>query len=305
MAVVPNLFIVGAPRCGTSAMFGLIGQHQNIAVSHPKEPYYFCTDFREESDRHHGRPMRFPIRTEAEYLAVFKDRSRRFVAEATPAYLYSKAAAANIHAYSPDAKIIALVRNPIDVLHSLHAKFLTYGHENLQDFRQALQAEPERQTGQRLPRGLFWPSSLYYSRWVQFGEQIERYRRVFPAGQVKVVVHEDFRRDNIATYADILAFLGLDLFQPEIQRRNEHAVVRSAALARALTIVGDLPLMHLVPAELRRRIRSRVAKVNRRPVTREPMDPGLRRELIARFKPDVEHVSRVLDRDLVSLWGYA
>ncbi len=123
---VPNLFVVGAPRCGTTAMFRLLAQHPDIAVCDPKEPYYFCTDFHEESDRHAGRATRFPVRTEAQYLALFDDRSRTVVAEATPAYLYSTVAASRIHAFNPGARILVMVRDPVELLHSLHAKMVSY-----------------------------------------------------------------------------------------------------------------------------------------------------------------------------------
>ncbi len=122
---VPNLFVVGAPRCGTTAMFRLLAQHPDIAVCDPKEPYYFCTDFHEESDRHAGRATRFPVRTEAQYLALFDDRSRTVVAEATPAYLYSTVAASRIHAFNPGARILVMVRDPVELLHSLHAKMVS------------------------------------------------------------------------------------------------------------------------------------------------------------------------------------
>ncbi|MGH9659263.1 MAG: hypothetical protein ACRD96_12020 [Bryobacteraceae bacterium] len=93
--------MVGAPRCGTTAIFHLLAKHPDISVSDPKEPHYFCADFHEESDRESGGGMRFPVRTEAQYLALFCDLSRTVVAEATPAYLYSQVAAARISAFNP------------------------------------------------------------------------------------------------------------------------------------------------------------------------------------------------------------
>jgi sulfotransferase family protein len=302
----PNLFIVGAPRCGTSAMFRLLAQHPDVSVSSPKEPYYFCTDFHEESDRYHsGKTMRFPVRSEAQYLTLFGDMSRTVVAEATPAYLYSSVAASRIHAFNPDARILVMVRDPVVLLHSLHAKMASHGLEDLTDFRQALEAEAARRAGRRLPAGLFWPSSLYYSEWVRLGEQIERYRRLFPADRVKTVVFDDFQRDNAATYAEVIEFLGLrSACLPEYRVVNANRAARSPRLAQALAWCGDRRIKRFVPARARRRLRRALRDANLRPARRSPLDAGLRRDLMARFWPEVEALSRLLERDLLSLWGY-
>jgi Sulfotransferase family len=301
----PNLFIVGAPRCGTSAMFRFLAQHPDIAVSSPKEPYYFCSDFHDESDRYHGRVVRFPLRSEAEYLGVFRDLSRTVVAEATPAYLYSRVAASRIHSFNPDARILVMVRDPVVLLQSLHAKMVSYGQEDLESFPQALAAEPARRAGQQLPKGLFWPSSLYYSQWVKLGEQIERYRRLFPADRVKAVLYDDFRRDNAATYAEVLGFLGLNAaFQPEFTQVNENRSARFPLLSRLFAESGNLAIRNLVPERARRRLRKTLRNANLKPAERAPLDPVLRRELMLRFQPDVEYLSRVLQRDLLRLWGY-
>jgi hypothetical protein len=301
----PNLFIVGAPRCGTTAMFRFLAQHPAVSVSDPKEPYYFCSDFHNESDRHHGRVMRFPVRNEAQYLGLFSDLSRTVAAEATPAYLYSSVAASRIHAFNPDARILVMVRDPLVLLQSLHAKMVSLGQEDLQDFRRAIEAEPARRAGRQLPKGLFWPSSLYYSQWVKLGSQIERYHQTFRPDRVKAVVHDDFRRDNAGTYAEVLEFLGLDpAFRPEFTQVNENRSTRFPRLWRAIAKTGDLGIKNLVPASARRRITRTLRQATLKPVEREPLDPGLRRELRSRFQPEVEHLSRVLQRDLVSLWGY-
>ena len=301
----PNAFIVGAPRCGTTAMFSLLAQHPDVSVSDIKEPYYFCTDFHEESDRYHARRMRFPVRTEAEYLALFRGPSRPVVVEATPAYLRSRDAPTNIHAFEPAARILVMVREPVELLRSLHAKMLSRGHEVLENFREAIDAEPARRTGRQLPAGLFWPSSLYYSEWIAFAAQIERYRAVFTADRVKVVVYDDFQRNNASTYAEIARFLGLDAsFQATPARTNVNRSVRFPLLARSLAWVGDLPVKYVLSERQRQRFGRAIRRVNLKPVHRAPLEPVLRREFMSRFRPEVERLSAVLQRDLVSLWEY-
>jgi hypothetical protein len=301
-----RLFIVGAPRCGTTAMFRFLEQHPRVCASSRKEPNYFSTDFHEESDRHFGAPLRFPFRTEAQYLALFDDPSRSVMLEGSTTSLQSRVAAANIRAFDPDARILVMVRDPVDLLHSLHAKMVSNALEDIADFRLALEAEPDRRAGRRLPAGLFWPSSLYYSDRVRLAEGIERFRAHFPADRVKVVVYDDFRRDNLAAYLDVAAFAGLDLaFRPETHRVNPNQGARSPALSRALARLGDSAVVRLaVPRRVRLELGRFVRRYAKKPLARVPLDPDLRRTLMARFRPEVEALSRTLDRDLLALWGY-
>lgn len=287
-------------------MFRLLAHHPDVSVSTIKEPYYFCTDFHRESDAYHGRPMRFPVRTESQYLALFRGPSRPVVLEGTPTYLRSREAAAHIRAFEPAARILVMVREPVELLRSLHAKMLSRGNEVLESFQDAIEAEPARRAGRELPAGLFWPSSLYYSEWVAFTEQIERYRAVFAGVRVKVIVHDDYLRDNASTYREVARFFGLDdAFQPVFERSNVNRSARFPIVSRSLAVAGDLRVTHLIPPPVRRKVAKVIRRANARPATRASLDPGFRRELMTRFRPEVERLSRLLDRDLVSLWNYA
>ncbi len=128
---------------------------------------------------------------------------------------------------------------------------------------------------------------------------------MFPPDRVRVVVHDDFRRDNVATFAEVVSFLGLDAaFRPEVRKENENRSARFPFLSTAVAWSGDLEIKNLVPERARRRLRRMLRNLNLKPATRTPLDPEFRRELMARFRPEVEALSRVLERDLVSLWGY-
>jgi len=132
-----------------------------------------------------------------------------------------------------------------------------------------------------------------------------RDRHLFPAGQVKIVVHDDFRRDNLATYVEVATFLGVDAaFRPEPREINTNGHVRFALLSTMLARCGSLGIKNVVPDAARWRITRMLRAANQIAATRAPLDPGLRRELMARFRPEVDDLSRVLQRDLVRLWGY-
>ena len=101
----PDFFLVGAPRCGTTALAEYLGRHPAIGFSEPKEPHFFAADF----------PRHRIAETEAEYARCFPaaDDRLRAVGEGSVWYLYSRESAANIAAYAPDARILALtLRKP-------------------------------------------------------------------------------------------------------------------------------------------------------------------------------------------------
>jgi len=107
----PDLFIVGAPRSGTTALYEYLRSHPDIFMCTPKEPNYFSFDM--------NRPR--AANTEEEYLRLFKNAHEKVAGEASVWYLYSKVAIAEIMRFNPDAKIIAMVRSPIDWFRSWHA----------------------------------------------------------------------------------------------------------------------------------------------------------------------------------------
>src|SRR5262249_50339658 len=138
----PDLFIVGAPRCGTTAMYTYLGQHPDIFMSARKEPHFFGTDFSSPA----------LDRDEQTYLALFTGaRNETRAGEASVFYLCSRRAAKEIHAFSPSARIIIMLRNPVEMMYSLHSRHVLTGNEDINDFGTALAAAAERKRGLHLP----------------------------------------------------------------------------------------------------------------------------------------------------------
>jgi hypothetical protein len=195
-----NLFIVGEPKCGTTALHDLLGQHPDVYMSSYKEPRFFATDLMRESDAFHGSQRQYPIRTPGQYTKLFAGRDReRVIGESSTNYLFSREAAANIHRYNPDARIIALFRNPLDFVLSWHQQMVSSLHEDVTDLATALSLEAERVQGRSLPRNVGTPSYLYYSLQAAFAGHLRRYLDLFAPEQLKVLIYEDFRRDNAAS----------------------------------------------------------------------------------------------------------
>lgn len=189
----PNLFIVGAPKCGTTAWVAYLSSHPDIFFSPVKEPHHFSTD----------RWSSVSITDRDEYEALFdQSGSAKIVGEGSVTYLYSEVAAENIRKYNPDARIIIFVRDQEDCLPSRHNQLVYNGVEPMPDFEQAWRLSGRR-TGVRNARGLDYRAAGAFS------PQIERYFSQFQADRIRVFHYRDWTRQPRETYVEILHMLGL------------------------------------------------------------------------------------------------
>jgi hypothetical protein len=215
---IPNLFIVGAPKCGTTAWATYLGEHRDVFFSDPKEPGHFQTDF----------PGTLHIRGEEEYRALFHDAGdAKIIAEGTPRYLFSAVAAANIRNFNPDSKILVFIRDQVEYLPSLHNQQLFNGSEVIEDFEEAWRLSPNRVA----PKSAREPRFLDYMAQGRFHEQVMRYVDAFGRDGVRLFHFDDWTRDPVAVYGEILRFLGLD---PD--RRTSFPPVNEASRHRLLAL---------------------------------------------------------------------
>lgn len=290
----PDFLIVGAPKCGTTAMTRYLEAHPEVFVAHRKDLHYFGTDL---------NFTQRPQRDRAAYLAHFQDiGDARRVGEASVWYLYSARAAAEIFAENPQMRIIIMLRDPVSMMHALYTqlRFNGLGDENLPTFAEALAAEPARARGERLPPNTPLPEALLYRRAATFSEQVARYQAVFPPEQLHVILQDDMKADTAGAYRGALSFLGVDPdFEPDLQPVNANKVVRSEGLRR---LVAHTPgrLKSVVPSGMRRHLRKQVKRLNSRHAKRPPLDASLRATLQAEMRPEIERLSVVIDRDLSS-----
>lgn len=236
----PDFFIVGHPKCGTSAMCQMLRRLPDIYIN-LKEPGFFAPDLRAGAAGG-KRPG-----TLAEYLALYAGATPgQLAGDATPWYLSTPSAAAEIAALQPAARVIAIFREPADFLRSLHAQHVQDHVETETDLRQALALEPSRREGKNIPRGCPRPRALRYSDYVSYVEQLRRFQAVFPPEQILVLIYEDFRRDNECTMRSVLHFLGADDAAPiEVLDANPTVGVRLPRLYELVRLLsfgdGSLP----------------------------------------------------------------
>jgi len=274
-----------------------LDKHPHVFMSEVKEPMFFGQDLTE----------RYRRMTEDEYLALFRDaRDDQRAGEASPWYLYSTSAAREIRDFSPDARIIVMLRNPVDVMYSNHSQLVFNLREDLTDFGEALAAEPDRSAGRRIPADALRPEALLYRHSVRFPEQVSRYLDCFGRDRVHFVVFDDLARDPAGVYRSTLEFLGVDpTFTIDHTVENANKAPKSKLVQRLMfappkpvrSLYGRLrhvPLMH--------RFRDRIAHSNIESVKRAPMDQALRRQLTEEFAPQVDELGELIGRDL-SAWS--
>jgi hypothetical protein len=290
----PNFFIVGAPKCGTTAMSEYLKQHPEVFVPRKKELYYFGSDLLVFS--------RSRI-SEGEYLSYFAEaRDEKRLGEASVWYLFSKVAASEIKEFCPSAGIIIMLRNPVDMIYSLHSQLLSTGNEDIEDFEAALQAEDDRKRGLRLPRHRSSAGDLLYRETAKYTDQIKRYLDVFGRENVHVIIFDDFVRDTALVYKQTCEFLKVNGgFYPEFRVVNPNKSLRSQTLLYLIKYpppaaqrLGEA----LLPERLRRGLRRRLRLLNTRYDHRPTMEPELRRRLQAEFLPEVMQLSELVGRDL-------
>jgi hypothetical protein len=310
---VPDFFIVGHEKCGTSALDLMLKEHPRIFLPDAKEQRFFAPELRGmKRGLDPSRPHTFE-----RYVEVFAAaRDDQLVGEASPQYLRSSGAAGRIAEARPDARIVAILREPVAFLRSYHLQWVQNGVESERDFAKALALEPARREGRHVPRHCRVPENLFYSQHVRYVEQLRRYEEVFAREQILVLIYDDFRRDNAATVRKVLRFLGLEetVAIEGVETRPLQAVrspllkrlADSARTARQNPAAAD-PLGRLVNVLTPALLRSDAFRARWRGlVYKAPPAPSeqLVRELHARFAPEVSALSEHLGRDLVTEWGY-
>jgi hypothetical protein len=213
---VPNFFIAGAARCGTTSLWAYLRQHPAVFLPPAfefKEPSYFCDLYGMKNWR--------------EYLELFADAAgRKRIGEASGAYLTAPESAGQLRAAFPEARFIISLRNPADRAYSLYKWMHANGYEDISVFEDALWAEEQsrfgnkdfmRNNGQNYYNFLYFHSGLY-------AEQVGRFVDSFGAAQVHVIIFEEFIKDPAAEMRNIFEFLGLDSgFVPRVEIHNPSA----------------------------------------------------------------------------------
>jgi len=308
----PNLFIVGQPKSGTSALYVMLQEHPEICMCDEKEPSIFAKDFLEESIKFHGKNIFCHCTSIESYLELFHYKNEKIIGEGSTHYLYSKVAAKYIHDFSPDAKIIIMLREPIDFMHALHSQQLAETREDIEDFEKALELEESRKQGKNIPKRTRCPAYHLYKTRTDYLNQIKRFTALFPKEQIQVLIFEDFKKDNSKYLKKIIKFLGInENYVPESKIINKNKTVRFRFLYHLVQSPG-------LKTFLRKRIKTKtyfylkefIDKIFFKEEKRKEIRTELYQKLKNEFKPMVQELNNYLlkekftDIDIVRLWKY-
>jgi hypothetical protein len=297
MSRMPHFLIIGAARAGTTTLHDLLRRTPGIFMPASKEPNFFA--YEGETLRCRGPGASFindSVTRLDRYQALFEPAPPgAILGEASPLYLFEPRAPERIRHHLPEARLVAVLRDPVEQAfsHFLYAKAM--GIEPLDSFTEALHREEER-----LAQG--WQPLFGYSRFPRYGEQIARYLALFPRERMLIRTYEDFQASPQAVLADVLAFVGADPAAPAAKARqlNAGGVPRNAWLHDLLVKPNALtrPLTYVLPVAVRRRLRDRFVRLNLR---RDVALPAEARAILhERLDDDIRRLTGILDRDLAA-----
>jgi hypothetical protein len=285
---LPNFIILGAPKAGTTAIFNYLSQHPQIYMPSCKEPHFFS--FEGEKKPHWGIPN-----IEA-YSTLFEGVTDEIaIGEASTWYLYSQTAAERIRYHLPEAKLIAILRNPIERAYSSWAFRVQCSWESITNFEQALQAE----TG-RIRDNCEWDfhylqAGLYYT-------QVKRYFDLFPREQIKIYLQEDLKANPIGLLQDIFHFLNIDSnFVPDVSvKHNITSFPKNNYLNLFFARKNGIKsiLKSIIPNQLRQELSGKLRQYNR--LKPSPLTPEIRQRFSQLCKEDILKLENLIDRDLSS-----
>lgn len=306
-------FIVGAPRCGTTSFARYLKRHPQVSFSIIKEPHFFA--FRDLRGLSEDELKETVTRN---YLdRYFPDRAGLpMIAEGSVTSLYIPDRVAPVLKLWPDAKFVISVRNPLEMIPSLHQRLFYNGDENVRDFAKAWALVPERRQGRRIPKRTADPRWLDYWESGMLGKHVGEFVKILGRERTFISVFDDYVANPAGQYRKLLDFLGLDDDgRTDFTRHRESRGVKSAVLQRllqrppkaAVSLFGSDGQKIRVDAKKGEvggaartvlSLRKRLLNWNKTDAPRIVLSEALKDEMRAMYRDDVAELSKLLGRDL-------
>lgn len=229
----PNLFLVGAPKCGTTSIFNALARHREVYASPEKEPHFFSKDI--------YRKKRISCSEYAQLFEAVNPSVHKWAMEGSTRYLYSQTAIPEILTKNPDARFVVLVRDPVEMLHSLHNHLYFLGVEKEKDFEKAWEKTLKIDRDLMIEQGCTDPDSLDYKTIAKFGMQVKRMKKHVPYGNYIIFTYEELEFSPHEVIDRLCDFLQLyernDLF---IAQENSSMARKSQTLFNLVQKAGWL-----------------------------------------------------------------
>ena len=298
--MIPNFFIVGAPKCGTTSMYKYLSQHPEINFSSIKEPNYFSKDF----------PRLRRVTNQDDYLSLFKNCDKKnIIAEASVNYLASECAIDELIRLSPDAKILVMLRNPIEMAYSLHSQLLFTGDENIDCFIDAWLKQEMRYKGKAIPKKCREEKYLQYTEMCSLGKQVKSLLKKIDRKKVCFVLQEDLKNNAEHEVSRVIKFLGIKEY-----KKIDYTVVNENKVSKIKLLAGinhrKIPTSISMAIKILKTliglrnigIRKKIMSYNRINKKRETLDKNKVNNLVLPcFESDIKLLSKLIERDL-SKW---
>lgn len=286
----PNFFIVGAPKCGTTSLADWLRGHPEVYLSPVKEPNYYNTDIAPEWGH---------VAEKEAYAALFAGATddHRAVGEATTLYLCSTVAIDALLHDVPSAKLIVALRNPVEMVRSLHEEFVHADLQKTRDLFDALEEQMRDAASQDDPDRPIRRSQLRYTRVCSLGEQVERLFGKVPQERILLIWMDEMKADPEGVFSRVCEFLGVSSWQPDAFTASNRARRMRSPFLHSLIGLG---------VRMKRRlgfsgsfgIGSMIYRLNAVEVKRSPVDQVSEERLYALFADDIALLERITGRDL-------
>ena len=293
----PNFFIIGAPKSGTTSLYKYLSRHPNVFMTEIKGPHYFAFEISNK---------RRIVKTKKEYIELFKSAKKHHhaIGEGSVLYLYSKSSIKNIYENYPNAKLIILLRNPIDIVQSWHSEKVWAMNENIDNIELAWEMDKNRKINiEKYKNDVF-----DYSRIAMFGDQIKSLLDYFPKEQIKIITFDEFILNTKSIYSDVIDFLNLPYHnQSTFPIHNAYKKYKFKWIQNYLThppvfFKFSLGLFKKMIGVKRINIMTRFLKFNTYNPAKPKLSDKFTQTIINNYYDDISSLSKLLKKDYIKLW---
>ncbi len=289
----PNFFLVGAAKAGTTSIYEYLSQHPEVFFPRIKEPHFFT----QVRPSHQQRFFTDTISDRTEYAHLYeKACGYTIIGDASPSYLWHPEVPSRIRTQVPEARIVIILRDPVERAYSHYLMDYREGVQNLSFYDALIDDMAREEKG--------WGISSLYFELGQYAEQVKRYLKTFPSQQIRIIFFDDLRRDIRCVLNELAKFLQIDtsIIQSldTSKKHNAYAAPRNELMRR----IAGAKLSRILGRTLTPRAGQLVyEKFFLRHDHKPPIEPRARDFLCTLYDPEITKLERVLGGQLPQLRG--
>ena len=293
----PSFFVIGAPRCGSTAVSDTLKANPNVSFSVPKESHYLLQP-------REGQSVEEWRHTYVDRYHPDLNSTHQAMGDGSVSYIFSPEAIARALEFDSRSKFIAVLRHPVEMMQSFHLRLLYLLDENEDDLATAWAMQDRRARGENIPPLCRDPRMLQYGEVGQFSRHLQRVFDIVGRDRCLVLLFEDLVNAPRETYLNLLDFIGVDDDgQTEFSRKRESVTFKSQWLQRLLMNPPDWVLRRVQSMNIRnvprlKRLRKKLKRLNNQPAAHPPLSKETELMLQRYFAPEIESLALLLGRDL-------